>query len=180
MTRKAAGSSLEDGEGAGGVQANVAGEFEALGEHGAMEPEDEGLTGGYLKAGAAEGGGSGLDGGGVSGGGLDEHLHGVRKAGEYGGDFGGTGEAEEDTATGGGDGVFGVETNHAGRLSGWIRIVAIDGICRREEAGGERAEPARPRAVVVEHVTTGSGGATRWTVPYIGPAIGRRSADGVR
>ena len=75
----------------------------------------------------------------------DEHLHGVRKAGEYGGDFGGTGEAEEDTATGGGDGVFGVETNHAGRLSGWIRIVAIDGICRREEAGGERERSRQGR-----------------------------------
>lgn len=64
MTLKAAGSGLEDGEGAGGVEATVPDEFEALGEHGAMEPEHEGLTGGYLMAGAAEGGGSGLDGGG--------------------------------------------------------------------------------------------------------------------
>ena len=35
------GAGLEDGEGAGGVEATVAGEFEALGKHGAMEPEDE-------------------------------------------------------------------------------------------------------------------------------------------
>ena len=44
------GSGLEDGEGAGGVEAGVAGEFEAFGENGAMEPEDKGFTGGYLTA----------------------------------------------------------------------------------------------------------------------------------
>ncbi len=32
---------FKDGEGAGGVEAAVAGEFEAFGQHGAMEPQDE-------------------------------------------------------------------------------------------------------------------------------------------
>ena len=44
------GSGLEDGEGAGGVEAGVAGEFEAFGDNGATEPEDKGFTGGYLTA----------------------------------------------------------------------------------------------------------------------------------
>ena len=182
---------MEDIEGAGGVEAAVASEFEAFGEDGAMEPEDEvedelhagagaggagvkklgadgeedgfgageggwvgsaddeGFAGRDLTAGAAEGGievgdvlgglggGGGFDGGRVSGGGVDDHLDGAFESREDGGDFGGTGKAEKDAATGGGDGAYGIEADDAGRLRGGMGVVAVDGVPRREETGGE-------------------------------------------